>query len=144
MSDLNERLIALVDKYAPSLEENGVRLLLKNRYVESDVRERSGSRGATAIFNSIDRALDHKEEKAKGYFYEKNKCRMAILTISPVEKQLVKKDDCRDYAFLIRKVERGHIGLEPRRKLYNEDKIVAKMEKRILMNHLLQVKVSHN
>ena len=132
MSDLNERLSALIDKYAPELEENGIRLVLKNRYFEKDVEERSGTPGVNAIFNSIDRARDHKEEKEKGYFYEKNKYRMAILTVSPIEKQLVKKDDCRDYAFLLRKVERAHIGLEPRRKLYNEDKLVAKMEKRIL------------
>ncbi len=131
MKNFKDKVQSLIDKYTPELSNRGLKILLSKRYFETDVRERSGTHGATAIFNSIDRAMDHKEEKKKGYNYEKNKYHHFIIAVCPIEKNIVQREECREYAFNIKKVERAHIGQEPRRIVYSEDKILSKIEKRI-------------
>ena len=132
MKELKEKAQALIDQYTPALSGKGLKILLRKRYFESEVSERSGSHGAGAIFNSIDRALDHKEEKKKGYNYERNKYHYFILTLCPMEENALCREECREYAFILKKVERAHIGQEPRRVFYHEEKILSKIEKRIL------------
>ena len=132
MKELKEKVQALIDKYTPELSSKGLKILLSKRYFESEVNERSGAHGVGAIFNSIDRARDHEEEKKKGYHYEKNKYYCFILTLCLSEKNILRPDECREYAFIIKKVERAHIGQEPRRVLYHEEKILSKIEKQIL------------
>ncbi|MBQ9806866.1 MAG: hypothetical protein IJW49_10240, partial [Clostridia bacterium] len=46
-------------------------------------------------------------------------------------KDIVRREYCRDYAFYIHKVERAHIGMEPKKYTYEEQKILSKIEKRI-------------
>ena len=50
----------------------------------------------------------------------------------PDEKSSLKREGCRDYAFVLKKVERAHIGEAPRHYAYAEEKILSKIEKRIL------------
>ena len=132
MKELKEKAQALIDQYSPELADKGLKILLSKRYFESEVGERSGMHGVGAIFNSIDRARDHKEEKEKGYNYERNRYHYFVLTVCPIEKSALRRENCREYAFTLKKVERAHIGQEPRRVNYNEDKILSKIEKRIL------------
>lgn len=132
MKELKEKAQALIDQYSPELADKGLKILLSKRYFESEVGERSGMHGVGAIFNSIDRARDHKEEKEKGYNYERNRYHYFVLTVCPIEKSALRRENCREYAFTLKKVERAHIGQEPRRVNYKEDKILSKIEKRIL------------
>ena len=132
MKELKEKAQALIDQYTPALSRKGLKILLSKRYFESEVMERSGSHGVGAIFNSIDRARDHKKEKEKGYNYERNKYHYFILTLYPIEKKAPRREECREYAFILKKVERAHIGLEPQEVSYHEDKILSKIEKQIL------------
>ena len=132
MKELKEKAQALIDKYTPELLSKGLKILLSKRYFESEVMERSGVHGVGAIFNSIDRARDHKEEKKNGYNYVKNRYHYFILTVCPIEKNKVEREECRDYTFLLKKVERAHIGLEPRLIVSREEKILSKLEKQIL------------
>lgn len=132
MKELKEKAQTLIDKYTPELSSKGLKILLSKRYFESEVSERSGGHGLGAIFNSIDRARDHKEEKEKGYHYERNKYHYFILTLCLIEKNVLRREECREYAFILKKVERAHIGQEPRRVLYHEEKILSKIEKQIL------------
>ena len=132
MKELKEKAQALIDKYTPELSRKGLKILLSKQYFESEVDERSGMHGVGAIFNSIDRARDHKEEKEKGYNYERNKYHYFILTLCPIEKNALQREEFRNYAFILKKVERAHIGQEPRRVFYHEEKILSKIEKQIL------------
>ena len=132
MKELKEKAQALIDKYTPELSSKGLKILLSKRYFESEVMERSGVHGVGAIFNSIDRARDHKEEKKNGYNYVKNRYHYFVLTVCPIEKNMIGREECRDYTFLLKKVERAHIGLEPRLIISREEKVLSKIEKRIL------------
>ena len=99
MKELKEKAQALIDKHTPELSSKGLKILLSKRYFESEVMERSGVHGVGAIFNSIDRARDHKEEKKNGYNYVKNRYHYFVLTVCPIEKNALCREDCREYAF---------------------------------------------
>ena len=133
MKELKEKAQALIDKYTPELLSKGLKILLAKRYFESNVSERSSGYNATSmILNSIDRARDHKKEKENGYNYVKNRYHYFVLTVCPIEKNMIGREEYRDYAFLLKKVERAHIGLEPRLIVAREEKVLSKIEKQIL------------
>lgn len=90
-----------------------------------------GATGTGAIFNSIKKAHDRKKENQK-YKYERNKYHALVITVTPDEKSGLPLECCRDYAFVLKKVERAHIGEEPRRIAYAEEKILSKIESHIL------------
>ena len=132
MQELKEKAQALIDKYTPELATKGLKICLSKRYFEEKVHERAGGTGVGGIFNSIDRARDRKKEINNGYHYERNKYHSLVISVLPNGKNVLRREDCRDYAFVLRKVWRAHIGLEPERVVYEEDKVLSKIEKRIL------------
>jgi len=134
LQEIKTKALALIDKYKERLESKGVKIVLSKRYVETEVEERSGgyANAGQAIFNVFDRANDRKKEKEKGYNFEKNKYHSIVITVIPLDKTLVSVSDCREYSFVLKKVERAHLGLEPQKKIYQEEKVLAKIEKRIL------------
>lgn len=127
---------AILEKYTTQLENNGITVTVSKRYFEESVGERIGNIGNTAIFNEIDRALDRKREKKKGYHHIRNRYHVIVLSVIPVKKDVVRLEYCRDYAFFIHKIERPHIGTDPKEFTYEEQKILSKIEKRI--NKLLR------
>ena len=129
--NIKEQVQALVDKYSPSLAEKGIKILVAKRYFEDNVDEFYSGAVAGSILNSIERAHNRKTENEK-YHYERNKYHLIILTVVPCDNLNFPRSFCREYAFLLKKVERAHIGLEPNRVTYEEEKILKKIEKRIL------------
>ena len=136
MQEIIEKVNAVLEKYSEQLADNGIKVTVSKRYFEESVGERIGNTGNTAIFNEIDRALDRKREKKKGYHHIRNRYHVIVLSVIPVKKDVVRLEYCRDYAFCIHKVERAHIGMEPKKYIYEEQKILSKIEKRI--NELLR------
>ena len=134
MQEIKRKAVDLVDKYAERLKSHGIRIILSKRYIETEVEERYGGSAypGHGIFSIFDRAIDRKTEKEKGYNFEKNKYHCIVITVIPLDKTLVSLADCREYAFVLKKVERAHLGLEPQKKSYQEEKVLAKIEKRIL------------
>ena len=134
LQEIKTKALALIDKYKERLEAKGIKIVLSKRYVETGVEERSGgyANAGQAIFNIFDRANDRKKEKEKGYNFEKNKYHSIVITVIPLDKTLVSLANCREYAFVLKKVERAHLGQEPQKKSYQEEKVLAKIEKRIL------------
>ena len=135
MKDLRTRTKDIIDKYADELTSCGIKIEVSKRYFETNVGERNYS-SQTGIFNIIfddmARAKDRKREKEKGYNYQKNQYHCLVLSLIPLEKDLVKREYCKEYAFMLRKVERAHIGEEPRKIAYEEGRLLSKIEKRLL------------
>ena len=71
---------------------------------------------------------DHKKEKENGYNYERNRYHCIVISIIPSNPSALKRAECRDYAFLLEKAERAHIGQEPRKISYEKDKVLAKID----------------
>ncbi len=132
MQEFRDKVQDIIDKYEASLASTGIKITISKKYFETEVQERAGGHGAMAIFNAIDRVRDRKKEKDNGYNYEKNKYHCIVLLVSPIDKNLVRRECCKEYAFVLRKVDRVHIGQEPIKVAYKEDKVLAKIEKRIL------------
>ena len=99
----------LVDKYREQLASKGIKIVISKRYVETEVEERSGgyANAGQAIFNIFDRVNDRKKEKENGYNFEDNKYHSLVITVTPLDKTLVSVSDCREYAFVLKKVERA-------------------------------------
>ena len=131
MQEIIEKVNAVLEKYSEQLADNGIKVTVSKRYFEESVGERIGNTGNTAIFNEIDRALDRKREKKKGYHHTRNRYHVIVLSVIPVKKDVVRLEYCRDYAFYIHKIERPHIGTDPKEFTYEEQKILSKIEKRI-------------
>ena len=128
MKELKEKVQSLIDKYSPELSKKGLKIHISRRYFETDVYERYGSHGnGQQIFNIIDRAKADKKEKKK-YYYQKNRYHTIVLTLMP-ENDTVHPEMCRDYAFVMKKTERAHIGEEPRKIACKEEKLLSKIEK---------------
>lgn len=133
MKEFKEKVQSLIDKYSPELSQNGLRISISKHYFEEKAWERSGGSNAVGvILNDIERAADRKKEKENGYNYERNKYHCIVISVIPSNKSDISRAECRDYAFLLKKVERAHIGQEPRRISYEEDMVLSRIECRIL------------
>lgn len=129
MEEFKDKVQTLVDGYRAQLASRGIQIAVSKRYYETNVEERNTyhPEAGVRLLNRIDRYLDKKAEKK--YHYQRNKYHCIILTVQPSKKGIVRKEDCRDYAFMLQKVERAHIGLEPTRVIYEENWLLGKIEK---------------
>ena len=134
MQEIKTKALALIDRYREQLAAKGLEIVLSKKYVETEVEERAGGYAhvGQAIFRIFERASDRKKELKRGYHFEKNRYHSIVIAVRPLEKSLVSDTECREWAFVLKKVERAHLGLEPQKKSYPEESILAKIEKRIL------------
>lgn len=131
MQELKNQVQALVDTYQEQLAAYGVTVTVSKRYIETDVTERniSSPDSGVQLLNDMDRWLDKKREKK--YNNQPNRYHCIALEVCPSDKTLVAKGDRKEYAFIVRKIERAHIGLAPERVEYAQHKVLRKIEKRL-------------
>ena len=55
-----------------------------------------------------------------------------VLKFTPADSELVKKHECREYAFILSEVSRHEEGFAPKEKIHKEKKVLRKIEKKIL------------
>ena len=133
MTDIRDRVLELIKKYENQLTQKGIALALSKKYVEEEVREKSsGAYSRTIILNALERARNKKREIEKGYNFEPNKWHSLVLTIVPLDKKLVHRTSRREYAFVLKQVVRPHVGEAPVETVYQEEKVLRKIEKTIL------------
>ena len=138
MQELKAKAQAVIDEYNPKFAAHGIKIDLSKKYFEATVGQRTQHHHSLLDF--FEDWLDRKKEKK--YRGEKNKYHCLVLTVQPVDTKLVPRDFCRNYAFLLSKVERPHIGQEPQRFVYEESKVLQRIEKRLqklLKNRLQQL-----
>ena len=136
MQEIIEKVNAVLERYSEQLADNGIKVTVSKRYFEESVGEQIRYSGESIILNEIEKSLDRKREEKKGYHHIRNRYHVIILSVIPFKKDIVRREYCRDYAFYIHKIERPHIGTEPKKFIYEEQKILSKIEKRI--NKLLR------
>lgn len=133
MTDIRDRVLELIKKYENQLTQKGIALALSKKYVEEKVREKSNNAySRTIILNALERARNKKREIEKGYNFEPNKWHSLVLTIVPLDKKLVHRTSRREYAFVLKQVVRPHVGEAPVETVYQEEKVLRKIEKTIL------------
>lgn len=127
MQAIREKAQALIGNYEERLAAAGVQLTASLRYFETTVPERTYHRAG--VPDLIDLALAKKRERK--YQNARNNYHCLLLSVRPLEKHLVRGDRCKEYAFVLRKVERAYIGQKPQQTAYAEEKLLPKIEKRI-------------
>ena len=133
MTYIRDRVLELIKKYEDQLTQKGLAIALSKKYVEKQVGEKSrNAYSKTIILNAMERARLKKRELEKGYNFEPNKWHSLVLTLVPLDKKLVHRTLRREYAFVLKQVVRPYIGEEPQQTVYQEEKILRKIEKTIL------------
>ena len=94
MQEIIEKVNVVLEKYRDQLASNGIKVTVSKRYFEESVGERIGNTGNTAIFNEIDKALDRKREKKKGYRHTRNRYHVIVLSVIPTDKDIIRRDYC--------------------------------------------------
>ncbi len=123
-SELKQKARELVDRYAPLLAEHGIRCKVSQKYREDVVMESSG-RGAW-LFRGAERRREQEH-----YHNQNNRYKVLVLSFSPLGSKKKDDDRFRDYAFLLEKTERAHTGQEPTYVLVAEERLLARVEKRL-------------
>ena len=131
MKEIKNQAQALVEEYNSRLTELGVKIELSKKYFEATVEKRDTyhPQAGAKLLNDALAALDEKKERK--YKRERNKYHCLILSLRPTDPKALPRELCKEYAFLLRKVEREHIGIAPEKVVYEENKILASVEKRL-------------
>ena len=132
MQEIMEVVDIIIDKYSEDLKANGIRITASKHYFEARVRQRFVIGENYKVYKSIIREIDRKNEEKKGYNHVRNRYHSIVLSVHPIEKGIVRREYCKEYAFPLKKVERAYIGTKPKKTTYGEQKLLSKIEKRIL------------
>ena len=128
--DLFEQAKALLKSYEEQLSSLGIRCTLSRRYFETAVDERT-SYSQSAILDDIERSLYRRAEKKRGYGYRRNRYHLLVLRLTPTDVKSKSIFPGKEYAFTVKKISRAHVGLMPEETSLENEKILAKLEKRI-------------
>ncbi len=131
MQEIKNKAQAIVDEYNTQLSSLGIRVLLSKKYFESSVGERDTYHpdAGVSLLKDVAAHLDKKKERK--YKHERNRYHCFILSVSPIDQKAVPRECCKDYSFVLRKVERAHIGEKPQHIVYEERKVLDKIERRL-------------
>ena len=131
MQEIKDKALEIINNYEEQLASKGIRIILSKKYVETEVEERSGgyANAGQAVFNIIDRAGDRKKEKRKGYNFERNKYHSLVITVAPLGKNPARCENCREYAFVLKKVERAHLGQGLKRRVISKPRCLQKSKR---------------
>ena len=132
MQEIMEVVDIIIDKYSEDLKANGIRITASKHYFEARVRQRFVIGENYKVYKSIIREIDRKNEEKKGYNHVRNRYHSIVLSVHPIEKGIVRREYCKEYAFPLKKVERAYIGTKPKKTTYGEQKLLSKIEKRLL------------
>ena len=128
--DLFEQAKALLESYEEQLLSVGIHCTLSRRYFETAVDERT-SYSQSAILDDMERALYRRTEKKRGYGHQRNRYHLLVLRLTPKDVKSKNTFPGKEYAFAVKKIARAHVGLVPEETSLGNEKVLAKLEKRI-------------
>ena len=134
IKDIKIKVQELIDKYEENFSQYGIKLDVSKKYFEEAVAEDTHfNHGlASLIVDRVENIFYRKKEKNKGYNRVRNRYHCLVISVLPIDKTKVPRDICKEYAFFLKKIARAHIGLAPKKYTLKENKLLEKIEKRIL------------
>ncbi len=129
MQQFMEQVRNIVEQYENELAEKGIACSVSKKYFETDVS--SVAVNNTDTLHILYVFLANKREN-KNFRHQRNRTHCAVICFYPTDTQLLKKKDCKEYAFAISKIFRFEEGVAPKKQEYNQKDILKKIEKRIL------------
>ncbi len=129
MQQKMEEIKNLVAKYENEFAQKGIACSVSKKYFETDVS--SVAVNHTDILHILYGFFANKREN-KNFKHQRNRTHCAVVCFYPVDARLLKKKDCKEYAFLISRIYRFEEGIAPKKQEYNQKDILEKIERRIL------------
>ena len=123
-----EKVNLLVAKYDSQLSDVGIKCKVSKKYFETNAPTQLNH--GTDFLDMLYTHLSTKREN-KHWKFQRNRYNCIVITFLPI-KNASKKQEYKEYSFLINKTERVDIGFKPKEKIYKEDRVIKKIEKRIL------------
>lgn len=128
MIDMMEKIEKLLLQYEGELSEKGLSYSVSKKYFEEKTPSTSFRHHDTLeIFL---RHLALKREN-KSFNHQRNRFHSAVICFYPSEKGVLKKIECREYAFVLYEISRHEEGYAPKKRKHKEEKILKKIEKKI-------------
>ncbi len=126
--DIIEKVNLLVTEYDKQLSELGIKCKVSKKYFETNAPTQLNH--GTDFLDMLYTYLSTKREN-KHWKFQRNHYNCIVITFSPIN-NVSKKQEYKEYSFMLNKTERVDIGFKPKEKNYKEDQILEKIEKRIL------------
>ena len=128
MKDIMEKIENLLSSYERELSENGLAYSVSKKYFEEKT-PLTFFRYHSAL-DIFFRNLALKREN-KRFNHQRNRFHSAVICFYSSEKGVLKKIDCREYAFILYEVSRLEEGYAPKEIKHKDEKILKKIEKKI-------------
>lgn len=129
MQEIMNKIEAVVSEYESELLEKGIVCSVSKKYFEIKVQKPLHS--YHSFIDVLFRQIALKRE-SKNFHHQRNRTHSVVLKFTPVDSKLVKKHECREYAFMLSEISRPEEGFAPKVKIQKEENILKKIEKRIL------------
>ncbi len=126
--DFIEKVNLLLTQYDAHLSEVGIKCKVSKKYFETNAPTQLNH--GTDFLDMLYTHLSTKREK-KYWKFQRNRYNCIVITFLPI-KNASKKQEYKEYSFILNKTERVDIGFKPKEKSYKEEKILERIEKRIL------------
>ena len=128
MNDIMQKIENLLSAYEKGLSDKGILYSVSKKYFE--IKAHSTSFRHHDTLEIFLRHLALKREN-KSFHHQRNRHHVAVISFYPIDKKLLKKHECKEYAYFIYEITRLEEGFAPKERKYKEEKILKKIEKRI-------------
>lgn len=129
MQQLADKIEKLISEYEDALSEKGIACSLSKKYFETNVSS-VPHRSSYTLLDDIHRHFAEKRENRQ-FKHQRNRHHCAVICFHPADQTLLKKSDCKEYAFMLYEISRPEEGIAPKERVHKEQKILRKIEKRI-------------
>ncbi len=126
---LVEKVNELVGNYENQLSELGIKCKVSKKYFETNAPAPYMHNDTHFLDMLLERLATKRENKY--WKYQRNRYNCIVITFLPII-NASKKQEYKEYSFLLNKTERVDIGFKPKEKNYKEEKILKRIEKRTL------------
>lgn len=127
-----DKIKTLLTVYEERLTAKGIKCTVSKKYFETKVSTRVRSSSSLLYYADVHLA---KKRENKIYKHQRNRYHCAVLCFSPIDNKSLKAKDCKEYSFILSKIERLQEGNAPKECFYCEEKLLNRIEK--LINKIL-------
>ena len=133
MNQLTDKIKNLVAQYENQLTEKGIGCSVSKKYFETKTPVSSfrSGRPMEALF----RHFADKRENSK-FRHQNNRKYCLVLRFYPLNKELLKESDCKEYAFVLKDISRYEEGFAPKERIFKERSIFKRIDK--IIRHILK------
>ncbi|MBE6775012.1 MAG: hypothetical protein E7543_02355 [Ruminococcaceae bacterium] len=127
MQQLMNKIEGLIAEYETALSEKGLACSLSKKYFETKVPHVPHHSSYT-LLDDIHRHFAKRREN-RHFRHQRNRQHCAVLCFRPADKTLLKKEECKEYAFILSEISRYEEGMKPRKRTLNEKTVLRRIEK---------------